>query len=451
LISLVIAPFLTHNLSPSDYGILTITNTAIGLTSGITQLGLGSAFFRAYGYDYTLQKDRHDIVATATTLLCLISIPTAIILAMIAPTLANLFFGRSSLGNYISLAGGVVALQNLIVPGLTWLRAENRALFYSLLSISSLFVTLFTNIILVGMLRYGVTGSIIATGSGYACIVICTLPVIVLRAGIKIRVDIARNLLSFGLPLVLNFVSYWVLQLSDRYLLSLFASLAETARYAVTYTLGSAMAVVVIGPFTLAWPATVFAIARRKDAAQIFKLVFRWFSLFLLFAAFCLSLAGIELLNWLFPVTYRSAAFVIPVIAESMAFYGIYNIFKSGLDVIRKTWLISIYTTVAALVNIALNLVLIPHYGAMGAAVATLFAYIVLATIAYIVNQRIYPIPFEIHLFIIALFIGIALYVGSDFLAQVQGTYIAVGIRICALALYGGCLIVLGKLSNRFQ
>ena len=370
---------------------------------------------------------------------------------MIAPTLANLFFGRSSLGNYISLAGGVVALQNLIVPGLTWLRAENRALFYSLLSISSLFVTLFTNIILVGMLRYGVTGSIIATGSGYACIVICTLPVIVLRAGIKIRVDIARNLLSFGLPLVLNFVSYWVLQLSDRYLLSLFASLAETARYAVTYTLGSAMAVVVIGPFTLAWPATVFAIARRKDAAQIFKLVFRWFSLFLLFAAFCLSLAGIELLNWLFPVTYRSAAFVIPVIAESMAFYGIYNIFKSGLDVIRKTWLISIYTTVAALVNIALNLVLIPHYGAMGAAVATLFAYIVLATIAYIVNQRIYPIPFEIHLFIIALFIGIALYVGSDFLAQVQGTYIAVGIRICALALYGGCLIVLGKLSNRFQ
>src|SRR2546421_8189776 len=301
LISLVLSPFLTHNLIPSDYGILTILNTAISLAAGITQLGLASAFFRAYCYDYTSDYDRRDVVAVATALLCLVSIPTAVLVTVTAPFLANLLLGQSSLGGFVSLAGVVVLMQNLTVPGLAWLRAENRPLFYSLLSISGMLITLFANVVLVGVLHWGVAGSVIAMGSGYACIFICTMPIILLHAGIRIRVDVARNLLAFGLPLILNYVSYWVLQFSDRYLLSLFASLTETARYAVPYTLGSAMAVLVIGPFTLAWPTTMFAIARRKDAVQGFMLVFRWFSMFLLFAAFGLSLVGTFLLDWLFP------------------------------------------------------------------------------------------------------------------------------------------------------
>src|SRR3989440_5175811 len=313
LVSLVLAPFLTHHLSASDYGVLAITNTAIGLGVGITQLGLFSAFFRAYSYDYTSRHDRRDVVATVTALLLLASVSMASVVVMTAPWLASLLYGQPSLSNYVALAGGVILLQNLIVPGLAWLRAEGRPLLFTILWISNLLVTLLANIYLVGVLHWGGAGSIIANGGGFACIVICTLPVIVVRAGLKIRIDVAKSLLAFGLPLVLNFVAYWVLQLSDRYLLSLFVSLAETARYAVVYALGSAMSVVVMGAFTLAWPTAMFAIAKREDAAQVFKLVFRWFSLFLLFAAFGFSLAGSFILYWLFPVTYHSAAPVIPL------------------------------------------------------------------------------------------------------------------------------------------
>jgi O-antigen/teichoic acid export membrane protein len=444
LTTLVLAPFLTHNLSPSDYGVLTITNTAIALTAGIMQLGLASAFFRAYGYDFTETQDKLDVVATATTLLCLTAIPVVVAAALMPSAVASVLFGQPKLGNYVMLASIVVLLQNLTIPAMAWLRVESRALSFSLLTIANVLITLVATIFLSGTLHWGVSGVIIANGCGYACIVICTLPIILLRTGIKIRADILRNLLSFGLPLVLYFVSYWILQLSDRYLLGRFASLAETARYAVAYTLGSAISVVIMGPFALAWPATVFAIAKREDATRVFKLVFRWFSLFLLFAAFCLSLVGVWLLDWLFPVAYHSAAFVIPIVAISIAFYGAYYMFKSGLDIKRKTWLISIYTTFSALVNIALNLLLIPHYGAMGAALSTLVAYTALATIAYVVNRRIYPVSFEIGIVTFALLIGIACYMWSDFLAQAQSTYLAWGIRITALILYGIYLAVLG-------
>src|SRR2546421_2536933 len=53
MVSLVLAPFLTHYLSATDYGILTILNTLITLGAGITQLGQGSALIRAYSYDFT--------------------------------------------------------------------------------------------------------------------------------------------------------------------------------------------------------------------------------------------------------------------------------------------------------------------------------------------------------------------------------------------------------------
>src|SRR5712691_9562111 len=93
LVTLGLAPFLTRHLSPTDYGALTILNGAIGLGAGITQLGLGSAFFRAYSYDYTSRHDRRDVIATVSTLLCLVSIITVIGAAITAPFLANLLLG----------------------------------------------------------------------------------------------------------------------------------------------------------------------------------------------------------------------------------------------------------------------------------------------------------------------------------------------------------------------
>ena len=449
LVSLVIAPFLTHSLSPADYGILALLNTFIGLWAGLTQLGLASAFFRGYSYDYSSPRDKRGVLATSTTLLFLVSILTTIGAAVMAPFIANLLFGRSSLGNLVTLAAGVVLLQNLTIPGFSWLRAEGRALQYALLSIGSLLITLFATLVCVKILHLGIAGSLIASGGGYAAVAICTLPIIFLRAGIELRPDIACNLLGFGLPLVLNFFAYWVLQLVDRFLLSMYGSLIQVARYSVAYTLGSVLTVLVLAPFLLAWPTSMFAIARRKDAVQVFQQVFRWFSMFLLLAAFGLSLVGTIVLDLFFPVTYHSAAPIIPIIAMSNVFFGVYYMFMVGANIKRKTWLTAVFTTIAAVVNIALNLFLIPAYGAMGAAVATLLAYIVLAFSAYIVNQKIYPIPFEIGIFCIGLLLGSAFYMTGNFLAQAQEIYIAWGIYFAFFVLYGVCLACLGLLMMR--
>lgn len=449
LISLVLAPFLTRNLSHADYGALTIFITVIALVAGITQLGLNNAFFRAYSCDYESEGDRLSIVSTVVILLSLSTIPITMTAILGATWISSALFGTPSYTDSVKLAASVILLQNLTVPGLSWLRAENKAILFSILSIGNLLTSLGLNFVLVGVLHMGIAGSLIATGGGYACIVIFSLPAILLRTGFRLRLDIARNLLSFGIPLVSNFISVWVLQLSDRYLLSRYGSLSQTASYSVAYTLGGVLGILVLTPFSLAWPTAMFAIAKRKDAAKVFQLVFRWFSIFLLFAAYGLSLVSTALLFILFPPAYHSAAPVVPIVAMSIMFYGVFNVFTIGISIQRKTWYAVVFTTLAALVNVGANIILIPLYGSMGAAASTLIAYALLAIVTYVLNQRIYPIPFEIGKFMIALLIGIALYVGVAILTQAQGLNVTLGVSLGVFGLYAGCLWLIGKLPVR--
>jgi O-antigen/teichoic acid export membrane protein len=454
LVALVLTPFLAHSLSRTEYGALALLTTVIALASGVTQFGLSSSFFRAYNYDYESQLDRMRVISTVVVLLIILSIPVTIAAALMAPWLSQLLFGNSAFSSAIRLCALAVLMQNLAVPGFAWLRAERHAAGFSALSIANLIFNLGATLIFVGVLRMGIDGALLATGGGYAVVVACTLPVLILRAGLNLRRDIAWNVLSFGLPNVVNMMSIWVLQLSDRALLAHFGSLAQTASYSVAYSLGGVLGVVVLAPFQLAWPAIMFTIAKRADAARLFQLIFRWYSIVLLFTAYGLTLVGTFLLDVLFPPAYQSAAPIIPIIALSIMFYGAGNILGVGFGIKRKVWSAITFTTLAALVNVGLNLILIPLYGSMGAALSTLIAYAALALIRYIVNRRIYPVPFEMGIFLIATLAGTAIYIGSSLLSRPQGTYLAWGISLAALVVYGGCLASLGMFptwSNRFR
>lgn len=444
LIALILAPFLTRSLTATDYGALTVLTTVIALTAGITQFGLNSSFFRTYSCDYETKRDRRDTVATTTVLLLFSSFFLLMPIWFFAQPLAQLLLNDGAFAGDVRLAALVIVLQNLAVPGLAWLRAESRAVPYSIYSIANFGINLIATIVLVGRLHMGIEGALIASGSGYGLVVLCTMPGILLRVGLRWRRDVSWSLLSFGLPQVTNFISVWVLQLSDRYLLGHLASLAQTAGYAVSYSLTSVLGVVVITPFFLAWPTVMYTFAKRKDAARVFQVVFRWYSLILLLMTFGASHLCVTVLYLFFPVSYHAQGAIIPIVIVSIMFYGIYNFLTTGISVRRLTWLAVLLTTLAALLNIGVNLWLIPLYGTIGAALATLIAYALLMVAAYGVNQFIYPLPLEVGRFTLALIIGIALYQLSDLLAAGRNIEEAWGIYLLILAVYALCLAILG-------
>ena len=446
LVMLLLAPFLTHALSRTDYGALVLLNAVVALATGVTELGLGAAFMRLHAYDCKTPREQLDALSTLVLLLLLILMPITVIGVMAAPWLSALVLGSASYSGAVQVAVVLVLTQNLTVPGLVWLRAEGRAAFFSTISIANLLITAGASVVLVGMLHMGIAGSLVANGLGDAIIIVCTLPVIFWRAGFYLRFALVGGMLAFGIPHVMNLITGWVLQLSDRYLLGHLASLSLAAGYSVAYTLGGVLATAIISPFSLAWWVLMYAIAKREDAKHVFKLIFRWFSFVLLFATLGLSLFGSSVLDLLFPASYHAQSSIIPIIALSVMFNGIFIVVNLGTSLQRKTLLTSLYFIVSALINVGLNIVLIPAYGTMGAALATLVAYIALALMAYLFNQRIYPVPFEVGLFLVALGIGIALYLVDNELAQGQSILVDWSVHIGALLLYGLCLLLLGWL-----
>jgi len=451
LVSLILTPFLAHNLSTSEYGVLALLYTVVDLVTLMTQLGISAAFFRAYNGDYEDVRDRLGVLSTTIILLSVVSIPIAIVMMIAAPWLSEILFSTRSFADPVRLTALVIVAENLTLPGISWLRAEKRAVFYSVLSVANLLAVLGTNIVLVGVLHAGLDGALIAKGAGYAVSIACTLPIMLLllarEHSLHLRSDVARSMLLFGVPTVFGDAAAWILQLSDRYLLSHFGSLAQTASYSVAYTLGGVLSPVILAPWGLAWVPIMYAIAKRDDAAHIYKLVFRWWSNVLLFAAFGLSLLSSIVLELLFPPAYHSSEPVIPVIALSTMFIGVSYIFMIGANIRRKTVYEFFYVLLAATVNLLLNLFLIPYFGAMGAAVSTLIAYALLVVVAYVMNQRIYPIGFEVGSFTWKIVIGAALYIGSSLLAHGRKPLVSWSISIVALIIYGVVLMVLAGVS----
>ena len=93
------------------------------------------------------------------------------------------------------------------------------------------------------------------------------------RLGIGLDRRLARHMLAFSLPLVPASVASWTLNLSDRYLIAAFHGPAAVGTYSAGYTVGLAINALAISPFTLAWGAAYWEIAKQDDARAVISRV----------------------------------------------------------------------------------------------------------------------------------------------------------------------------------
>ena len=126
LVSLILTPFLAHNLSSTAYGGLAVLYTVVDLVTVLTQLGLSGAFFRAYNSDYDSPRDRSGVLASTIILLSLASIPIAIAMIIAAPWLSEILFNSPAYSGPVALTALVIVAENLTLPGISWVRAEKR-------------------------------------------------------------------------------------------------------------------------------------------------------------------------------------------------------------------------------------------------------------------------------------------------------------------------------------
>jgi O-antigen/teichoic acid export membrane protein len=193
-----------------------------------------------------------------------------------------------------------------------------------------------------------------------------------------------REIGEFGWTLPITFLAMWLLTTGDRYLLEHFKTSADVGRYAMNYGLWSMPYVFLNGWLEILTRPLIFDAAARGDWMRVKKVVAYRIGFGLL-----ASVAGIIVLiglsrfiaSYMLSDRYWIGIPFVKTITGAHSFYVLgYSIVPIFIAAKRMT-VVFFATACAALANLGINWFVIPSYGMMGAAKATLYAYILWATI----------------------------------------------------------------------
>ena len=407
ILAVFLLPLYTRYLSPSDYGIV---ETLIALTTvlGILlQMGIGSAFFRFY-FDSADPGDRRVVLRTSFWFI--MGMATLGLLGGLAlsPAISDWLFGTTShtelvAASFVGLWAGMNYSQvtNLF-------RVEERSVGFVVASLSNILLTIGTTLLLVVALDAGPLGVIVGNFTGTLLVYFVLIAYRREQLGLQFDRNLFREMNRFGLPLVPTAVFLWVVNFADRLFLVRLADTHEVGLYSVGVRIASAM-VLLLTAFRMAWPAFAYSIDDEREARRTYAFVLTYLVLISSWVAAALALLSPWIVEWIAAPAFASASSVVGPLAFSVVPYAGYVVVAIGVGRARRTQFNWVVTGAAAAVNIALNLILIPPYGMMGAAVATVAAYVTIFAGMAWWAQKIYPVPYQWRRVLTAALTGIAL------------------------------------------
>jgi O-antigen/teichoic acid export membrane protein len=392
-IAVLLLPVYTRYLSPADYGLI---ETLIALWTVLTVLlaaGVKSAFFRFY-FDEPEQPGRLRVIRTAFWFTMLSATACLAAGLILAGPISELLFGTAEHANLVRAAFvGLWAQVNY--EQLTALfRVEQRSTAYLIATLINLGLTVGATLILVVVLEQGPIGVVIGIFTGTLLVYAGLLAYRRDQLGLELDRPLLREMNRFGMPLVPSALFLWALNFSDRFFLVKLAGPREVGLYSIGVRLASAI-VLLLAAFRTAWPAFAYSIEDDDEAKRTYSFVLSYLVLVTSWMALALSVLAPWLVRLLTTEEFYSAERVVAPLAFAAAAFGAYIVVVIGIGRARRTrsnWMI---TGVAAALNVSLNVALIPKFGIMGAAVATIGAYATLFLGMAWKAQRVFPVPYQ--------------------------------------------------------
>jgi O-antigen/teichoic acid export membrane protein len=392
LIAVFLLPVYTVYLGRVGFGKI---ETIVALTSVLVivlRLGITSAFFRFY-FDSEDEAHRTLVVRTSFWFT----------MAMATLGLAIGFAFASPLSRWLNLddpwivrAGFVGLWAQMNYAQMTALfRVEERPVSFALASVANVLITIGSTIALVIGAHKGAIGAVVGNFLGTLTVYAVLLGYRRFQLGWQFDRRLLREMNKFGLPLVPAALALWVINLVDRLFINGFKGQGEVGVYSLAVRISSVI-IFLMTAFQLAWPAFAYSIRDDNTARRTYSYVLTY----LLFVTCWMSLAIGSLAPWIVHVFdpkhhFGRSAEAVPILCFATAAYSGYSVLAIGIGRMRQTQFNWVVSGAAAVVNIVLNVALIPPYGMMGAAISTVVAYVVLFVGMWLRSRRIYPVPYQ--------------------------------------------------------
>lgn len=395
LVGIVLLPIYTTHFPVSEFGILGILEISIMILTQVFLLGLPNAFLRFYGEAENSHRKKSILF---TILIFLLSTSVAILLVELisADQIGSFFAEKEKFSQYLNLMFIIIFLRTLSYFFLSVLRANERSVLYSAGNLIKISLTLSFNIYFVAFAQTGIIGVLYAYLIGEATLCILLLPYIISGLTPKFDKEILKESLLFAFPIIFASLGSMILQMGDRYILKLLVNYKEVGLYDLGYRFSSLMNVFIISSFSLYFLPQAYKIHREKGDKRYYSKMLTYFVFVLCWFGLGISLFGKEIIKtFALNSDYWPAYKIIPIVVLAYIFSGAVVVVNVGIFLKKQTKYIAYVTLLAAAFNILLNFILIPQYAMFGAAMATLFSFLLLFLISYYVSQRLYFIPYE--------------------------------------------------------
>lgn len=376
LIPLMMVPIVTRIMPTTDYfGISDLSNTVVQFASALAVMGMYDAMYRMF-FEKEDEEFKKDVCSTALVFTVVMSVVVFLILIVNKNQIAHYFFSDTKYAYivYISAMATLVGSTNGIISAPT--RMQNkRKIFWVTNTISPI-------------LSYSI--SIPMLLAGYYTI---ALPFAAVIAGITMEItfgilnhqwfdprrfnwDLLKKLLVIAIPLLPNFLIYWVFNSCDKVMITNMIGIGDAGIYSVGSKLGHASQLIYTA-FAGGWQFFAFSTMKEDNQVESNSLVFEYLGIISFVATSFICAWSYGLFKVLFSEEYLSGYIVAPYLFLAPLLQMLFQVACNQFLVIKKTWPNMLILSAGAAVNVIINLALIPVLGIEGASIATLFGYIV--------------------------------------------------------------------------
>lgn len=366
IISFFLVPLYTNILTTREYGTVDLIYTIGMVLVPLLTLNIGESIMR-----FALDKDADcdKIMNTGITIL----IFGAIIGLLILP-IANLFESVSNYSIYIYLYTLTLAFSQIF---LCYLRGKEFLLKYSIGNIiQSLTIAIFNIIFLIGM-KKGIEGYLMA----YILANVCTglygfwagkVNLVIKKYSIDI--ELSKNMIKYSVVLIPNSFMWWIMNSSDRMMVSAMISVTANGVYAVAYKIPTLLSTITT-IFNQAWSYSAIREDESEDKEEYNNRVYENLVTIVIVVATGLLMIMKPFLSVYVGKEYYTAWHYVPYLIVGFVFMTLGSFIATSYTVHKDSMGFLISGTVGAIINLILNFILIPMMGVSGAAFATCISY----------------------------------------------------------------------------
>jgi O-antigen/teichoic acid export membrane protein len=381
-ISLFLAPITMHILAPQDYGIIALANSFVSILTVFIGLGLRQAFSIEYFHCNTKQR---KIMINNIILIYLIFSTPLIIFFSFFPSLINKFvFVGNAPNTLIFLSLAYSFLYFFVEFFYQQLTYRAQALKMTLIQISVALTIIGCNILFLCWLKWGVLS--LMTGQVIGLVIVCIIALkSYLQKACHIYINIQKctrtcgNYLKLGLPFIPGMLCGWIFSSSDRLILAQYGSMRDVGIYSIASVFGQLFQMLILFPTSRAYiPAVLKKFSENKNNLLSVEqwnrrnMVLSMTGLVILISVGYLMCKPI--LQIILPARYQPAIEYIWMIL--MGYIFLLGEYFASIFVIfnKKATFQATSLIVPSIVNVLLNILLIPYLNITGCVIATVIS-----------------------------------------------------------------------------